>query len=234
MSTNGQDVNGTDSSNNNSNTPSTIEECITRIFIDIDERLKHVDNIDRSGSTATCVLISPKTYYFINLGDSRSILAGDPRGRRDCGNLIFATADHKPSEPIETQRIRNAGGKVNQGRINSQLAVARAFGDYDYKAQNMRPEDQMVTPVPTVTAIPRSIHHSGIILACDGIWDVLSSEQVAMQVSFFWQSTKDISDFASRLIFNALCKVIFFTIVVIYLKCKKLTAWDNSQWNGIV
>ena len=47
--------------------------------------------------------------------------------------VYFGTADHKPVNPEERQRIENAGGMVLIQRINGALAVSRALGDFDYK-----------------------------------------------------------------------------------------------------
>merc|ERR1711892_635859 len=81
---------------------------------------------DRSGATATGVLITPKNYFVFNVGDSRTILVRDSK-------LHFSSMDHKPMGEIEKKRIQQAGGKIIINRINGSLAVSRALGDFDYK-----------------------------------------------------------------------------------------------------
>jgi len=60
------------------------------------------------------------------------------------------------------------------------MAVARAFGDFDYKSNpTLGPEQQAVTVIPDVKTFVRSPKDLYLVLACDGIWDVMSNEQVA-------------------------------------------------------
>ena len=72
-------------------------------------------------STATGVLITPKHFFFFNIGDSRTLLI---RNRE----VAFASHDHKPTNDDEKRRIENAGGRVMIQRINGSLAVSRALG----------------------------------------------------------------------------------------------------------
>lgn len=99
-------------------------------FLKIDEYMRNFSDLrngmDRSGSTAVGVMISPKHIYFINCGDSRAVLYRS-------GQVCFSTQDHKPCNPREKERIQNAGGSVMIQRVNGSLAVSRALGDYDYK-----------------------------------------------------------------------------------------------------
>jgi len=96
--------------------------------------------------------------------------------------VYFATADHKPVNPEERQRIENAGGMVLIQRINGALAVSRALGDFDYKrVDNMSQEEQLVSPVPVISKIDRCTENddykdSYSIIACDGIYDVINNE----------------------------------------------------------
>lgn len=79
-----------------------------------------------SGCTAIIVLIIGNIILCINLGDSRAILSKQ-------GKVIQLSKDHKPYNADEKQRIELAGGNVYQDRVQGQLAVSRAFGDFLYK-----------------------------------------------------------------------------------------------------
>ena len=154
-----------------------IENAIKSAFFELDSSMRQnadaENGLDRSGSTSVCVLISPTHFYFINCGDSRGLLCKN-------GKVVFATADHKPCNPLERERIQKAGGSVMLQRVNGSLAVSRALGDYEYKSTEDRgPSEQLVSPEPDVTIIDRNEHEDEfIILACDGIFDVSSDEEL--------------------------------------------------------
>lgn len=119
----------------------------------------------------TSVFVTPTTFYFTNLGDSRTVLN---RGTK----LAFQTRDHKPYNQHERNRIKDAGGFVMNGRVDGGLAVSRAFGDFIYKQRPDLPAaEQKVSAEPTVDAVPREHDKDNfLLLACDGVWDVMSSE----------------------------------------------------------
>ena len=86
--------------------------------------------------------------------------------------------DHKPYHEEEKQRIIKAGGIVFNGRVNGDLAVARAFGDFAYKQRADLPaEEQEVSCQPDVLVRERSQGDNYIVFACDGIWDAIPEPQ---------------------------------------------------------
>merc|ERR1712110_101223 len=105
-----------------------VETTIKKSFLTMDSILREqlLNQGDRSGSTCTALLVTPKHFFFINCGDSRGILVRENK-------VHFATADHKPTVDSERDRIVRAGGLVMSQRINGSLAVSRALGDFDYK-----------------------------------------------------------------------------------------------------
>ncbi|KAK5599506.1 Protein phosphatase 1B [Crenichthys baileyi] len=146
-------------------------------FLKIDEHMRSFSDLrngmDRSGSTAVGILLSPDHFFFINCGDSRAVLYRNSQ-------VCFSTLDHKPCNPRERERIQNAGGSVMIQRVNGSLAVSRALGDYDYKCVDGKgPTEQLVSPEPEVYVMVRAPEQDQfIILACDGIWDVMSNEEL--------------------------------------------------------
>lgn len=162
----------------------TAEQVATGIrngFLCLDDQMRAIPEVasgeDKSGSTAVCALVSPSHLYFANCGDSRAVLcrAGAP---------AFSTRDHKPINPGEKERIQRAGGSVMIQRVNGSLAVSRALGDFEYKQVAGRgPCEQLVSPEPEVTVRPRELATDEfMVLACDGIWDVLSNEELCQFV----------------------------------------------------
>ena len=78
----------------------------------------------------------------------------------------------------ERQRIIKAGGFVSEGRVNGSLALSRALGDFDYKGnKELCEKEQAVTAFPEIREFQLQGGDEFMILACDGIWDVLTSEQ---------------------------------------------------------
>jgi serine/threonine protein phosphatase PrpC len=94
--------------------------------------------------------------------------------------MVLQTVDHKPDHPLEKLRIEAAGGRVTRQyppRVDGILAVSRALADFDFKkSETAKPADQKVTCMPDVYEISGLKVGSLIILACDGVWDVMSSE----------------------------------------------------------
>lgn len=131
------------------------------------------------GSTAVCVLMTPPTadaphgmLYCANVGDSRAVLA---RG----GEYVPLSTDHKPALTDERLRVIFAGGFVRANRVNGQLAMSRALGDFCYKCHEKLPATkQMVTALPEVKTIALRGDEEFVVLACDGIWDCKTSEEV--------------------------------------------------------
>ncbi|CAK9814010.1 Protein phosphatase 1B [Anthophora quadrimaculata] len=146
-------------------------------FLRLDDEMRELPEMssgtEKSGSTAVCAFISPRNIYIANCGDSRAVLcrAGDP---------VFSTQDHKPVLPAEKERIQNAGGSVMIQRVNGALAVSRALGDYEYKNLKDRgPCEQLVSPEPEIFVRDRDDEHDEfLVLACDGIWDVMNNEDL--------------------------------------------------------
>jgi len=126
--------------------------------------------MERSGSTAVVVLLTPTHIVTANAGDSRAIL-------RRSGRVLPLSFDHKPSDLGERRRILAGGGYVKNKRVDGDLAVSRAFGDYTYKCNNR------VIVNPDFTVYPRdSKSDEFLVLACDGIWDVASNKECSEYV----------------------------------------------------
>jgi protein phosphatase 2C family protein 2/3 len=95
------------------------------------------------------------------------------------GRVQNLSYDHKPNNELEARRIVAAGGWVEFNRVNGNLALSRALGDFVFKKnEDKRPEEQIVTACPDVHMRDLTPDHEFMVLACDGIWDVLSNEEV--------------------------------------------------------
>lgn len=125
-----------------------------------------------SGCTASVSIISRDKIWVANAGDSRSVLGVKGRAKP----LSF---DHKPQNEGEKARISAAGGFVDFGRVNGNLALSRAIGDFEFKkCADLAPEQQIVTAYPDVTVHEITEDDEFLVIACDGIWDCQSSQAV--------------------------------------------------------
>lgn len=171
-------------------------------FLGMDRRLRKsfsAQAVNACGSTCVAALVWPLSesdcnsnsgslkVAIANLGDSRGLVV---RRQEECSlELLGETEDHKPSLPRETARVQAAGGSVTAGgpwqgpaRVDGILAVSRAFGDFLLKGNSaLAPERQKVSAVPDITEINCKAGDL-IVLASDGVFDVLSSAEVAKLV----------------------------------------------------
>ncbi|KAJ1533888.1 Protein phosphatase 2C 2 [Nowakowskiella sp. JEL0078] len=142
-------------------------------FLNTDIDIKEDLPSDPSGCTAVASIITEDRRIFVaNAGDSRAVLSGN-------GTAVPLSDDHKPMNPLESQRIVAAGGFVEFGRVNGNLALSRALGDFDFKQnQSMSAENQIVTADPDISERKLEKTDEFLIIACDGIWDCMTSQQV--------------------------------------------------------
>jgi serine/threonine protein phosphatase PrpC len=123
-----------------------------------------------------------------NVGDSRVIVV------REDGTLVSLTEDHKPNSLEEGKRIVAAGGHVAMNRVDGQLAMSRAMGDWQYKANpDLALEDQKVIPVADVT---RAVVQEGdmVVVMCDGIVEQMDNEMVRSIAHTHVQALGDLSE----------------------------------------
>eukprot|EP00927_Polykrikos_kofoidii_P010716 TRINITY_DN14515_c0_g1_i1.p1 TRINITY_DN14515_c0_g1~~TRINITY_DN14515_c0_g1_i1.p1 ORF type:complete len:406 (+),score=46.76 TRINITY_DN14515_c0_g1_i1:127-1344(+) len=175
----------------------TRRKAVESAFFALDSTVESVigkEFATTSGSTCTmaavwpepCVDASCQSYDYrlmlSNLGDTRGIVVRSAQ-------VLFETKDHKPEVPAEAQRIREAGGNIitpqrgpGPARVDNDLACARSFGDHRLKQnKNRGPGEQKISIVPDVFEFECQ-RGDIVVLACDGVFDVLTSMEVARLV----------------------------------------------------
>ena len=137
------------------------------------------DHPVQAGCTAVVVLASQRQQrlYCANAGDSRAVLSRQ-------GVAVPLSKDHKPNDETEEARVVNAGGFVECAngffRINGNLNLSRSIGDLKYKGDSsLDPAAQIITAEPDVLAIDVDPSKDDFfVVACDGVFDVLSSQEL--------------------------------------------------------
>ncbi|KAE8664374.1 Protein phosphatase 2C 16 [Hibiscus syriacus] len=146
------------------------KKAFTNCFVKVDAEVEGRDGHEpvapeTVGSTAVVSLICSSHIVVANCGDSRAVLC---RGKEP----MALSVDHKPNREDEYERIEAAGGKViqwNGHRVFGVLAMSRSIGD-----RYLKP---WIIPEPEVTFVPRVKEDECLILASDGLWDVMTNEE---------------------------------------------------------
>mmetsp|Transcript_15246 Transcript_15246/g.46030 ORF Transcript_15246/g.46030 Transcript_15246/m.46030 type:complete len:410 (+) Transcript_15246:141-1370(+) len=186
----------------------------------LDELRELEDEDDRiAGSTATVAMVRGDKIIVANVGDSRAVLCRQ-------GMPVDLTTEHRvygdsPVVAKEIARVEEAGGWVADGRVCDVIAVSRAFGDIQFKEAQGRKDmlDQGVeygqweqdfvdtvdfksSPVlaaPDVTEIPLKDLDEFLVIASDGLWDVMSSKDVIHFARTSFQKKADAQQVADKL-----------------------------------
>ena len=141
----------------------------TDLFKDIDRKLKDLNYLE-VGSTAVIAYIikernnNKKYLYCANIGDSRCILIKSNEWKR-------ISYDDRATDKKEYDRIIKDGGVVMDGRVYGQLMLSRAFGDWEIKKYGVSNE-------PHVSKTELTKDDLFIIMASDGVWDVLGESEI--------------------------------------------------------
>ncbi|KNZ71604.1 Phosphatase 2C like protein [Termitomyces sp. J132] len=117
--------------------------------------------------------LTGRTAIAANAGDSRSVIGVS-------GKVKSLSYDHKTNLfQSERARIYAAGGYLEDGRVNGNLLLSRAIGDFIYKKNSgLDAEEQIITANLDVIVHEISEEDEFFVIACDGIWDCLSSREV--------------------------------------------------------
>mmetsp|Transcript_4471 Transcript_4471/g.7470 ORF Transcript_4471/g.7470 Transcript_4471/m.7470 type:complete len:379 (+) Transcript_4471:202-1338(+) len=147
----------------------------------IDESAEPEDNLPQAGCTAVVAVKCGDELFVANAGDSRGVLCRN-------GRALALSEDHKPAQEGERSRIIAAGGFLSEiggvCRVNGNLNLSRAIGDLKYKGNTELPaSQQIITAQPDICKISLTSEDRFFVLACDGVWDVMSNQDVVDFIS---------------------------------------------------
>ncbi|CAM9633145.1 unnamed protein product [Ectocarpus sp. 6 AP-2014] len=136
------------------------------------------------GTTAVVAVLTPGNLYVANCGDSRAVLCKE-------GVATAMSTDHKPCVYTERSRVIRCGGQqVIPGEFGGvarvtapgsmvAMATSRSLGDFHFKRNyNADQSEQVVSPAAEVVCVRRALGDEFLILGTDGVWDVLSNQEV--------------------------------------------------------
>ena len=179
------EINNINFGTNDEENISNIIESIKSAFMKIDQNILANENFTNDvGSTATLIFIYynnlnenilnnnndngnknvERTLICANIGDSNGYLITK-------SNISQITKPHKCEDTSEVQRIKDTGGIVFQGRIFGKLILTRTLGDKEMKKYG-------VIPVPDFYTKKIEKDDLFVIIASDGIWDVINEEEL--------------------------------------------------------
>lgn len=155
-----------------SKAPAAVPDALIRAFA-VTDRSMLSSGINTSGCTACCCLLqeekASRTIYTAHLGDARAVIC-----RGGLAVRLTSMSDHKATDPAEARRVMEAGGQILNERVNGMLAISRAFGDHQLKMPAL-PTD-VVSNEPDITSTTLTDKDMFVIVACDGLWDVVEDQ----------------------------------------------------------
>ncbi|CAH9074053.1 unnamed protein product [Cuscuta epithymum] len=141
-----------------------IKEAVKNGYLKTDTEFLKQDL--QGGSCCVTAFISNSNLVVSNAGDCRAVVSNGGIGEA-------LTSDHRPSRTDEKERIEALGGFVGCSRgvcrIQGSLAVSRSIGDRSLK--------QWVIAEPETRVITLHSQLEFLILASDGLWDKVSTQE---------------------------------------------------------
>ncbi|EAS03169.2 protein phosphatase 2C containing protein (macronuclear) [Tetrahymena thermophila SB210] len=163
-------------------TPKDVVDVLKRTFLRVDELVKQKCKSQEVGSTACIGFIrleeAKRVLYIANVGDTAGLVLDDTQAHN-------VTIEHKASNPREIERIKKAGGSVIYDRVAGVLAVSRAFGDHSLRNFG-------VIAQPDVTRMELRMIHKYLVVASDGLWDVVIPKEV-LEVSKLKSNSEEVA-----------------------------------------
>mmetsp|Transcript_71975 Transcript_71975/g.127215 ORF Transcript_71975/g.127215 Transcript_71975/m.127215 type:complete len:341 (+) Transcript_71975:79-1101(+) len=172
-----------------------MQEAYTLAMAECEEQLKKVH-----ATAGTCVCsctIAGGVVWCANLGDCRAgliCLEESAASGAKAESITWMSRDHKASMAYERKRILDAGGQVNDGRVEG-LEPSRTLGDFDVKLSTKPGVISIVPEVRQFELLPGENGRRAILVTgTDGVWDVITGQDICKLVA----ARKDLSHFFSN------------------------------------
>ncbi|OIV91024.1 hypothetical protein TanjilG_16984 [Lupinus angustifolius] len=215
-----EDVNFPQTSEVDSEFLQELENSLTESFLLADSALADDCNVNSSsGTTALTALIFGRLLMVANAGDCRAVLCRK-------GEAIDMSQDHRPIYPSERMRVEELGGFIDDGYLNGVLSVTRALGDWDMKLP--KGSSSPLIAEPEFRQVILSEDDEFLIMGCDGIWDVMSSQHAVGLVRRGLRRHDDPEQCARDLVMEALRLNTFDNLTVIIVCFSSLDHRESS------
>ncbi|ERN03254.1 probable protein phosphatase 2C 47 [Amborella trichopoda] len=187
-----------------------MENSVREAFLTADLALGSDCSISSSsGTTVLTALIFGRLLLVANAGDCRAVLCRK-------GEAVDMSHDHKPLSPSERQRVESCNASVDDGGyLNGLLGVTRALGDWDIKGSPTAASTSPLIAEPEFRRTLLSEDDEFLIMGCDGIWDVMTSEKAVGIVRRGLRRHNDPERCARELVMEALRLHTFDNLTVI-------------------
>ncbi|CAJ1963093.1 unnamed protein product [Sphenostylis stenocarpa] len=173
-----------------------LEDSHKKAFLGADLALADEQSVSSScGTTALTALVIGRHLMVANAGDCRAVLC-----KR--GVAVEMSQDHRPSYLQERRRVEEMGGFIDDGYLNGYLSVTRALGDWDLKFP-LGSGSPLIAD-PDVQVVTLTEEDEFLIIGCDGIWDVMSSQDAVSLVRRGLRRHDDPQQCATELVKEAL------------------------------
>lgn len=215
-----------------------IEEAIREGFIQTEKQFEEEtirEKIHGGVGTTACVgIIFKHTLYIANVGDSAAILCRK-------GKPIPLTNPHTVKNPKEKDRISSLGGVIvkdqrlghplwNPHLIN--IGVTRAFGDFYFKQKEWTDgKPSGLTAEPEIVQLPLTTDDYFLLLASDGFWDVIGTQQAISLITTKIGEKQDLNLICKELTDLALKRATEDNTTVLLVKLKSLGAVSQPNSN---
>lgn len=147
-----------------------IEKSFGDTFAQMENSIKEISNSSTCGSTATVVLIVNKIIYCANIGNTSCYSIYNKN------QIKKISIDHDCKNQTEIERVKQNGGEIFNKRVFGSLSLTRCFGDFDFKAYG-------VSAKPTISKKKIVKEENFLIIASDGVWDVIHEEELKGYIS---------------------------------------------------
>ncbi|CAN1859218.1 Probable protein phosphatase 2C 49 [Linum perenne] len=182
-----------------------VENSLREAFLLADLALADDGSVSSSsGTTAIAAFVFERLLLVANAGDCRAVLCRK-------GEAIDMSQDHRPIYPSERRRVEQLGGFIDDGYLN-------ALGDWDMKnppACTSSPPSSPLISEPEFRRLSLTEDDEFLIIGCDGIWDVMSSQHAVGIVRRGLRRHDDPEQCARDLVMEALRRNTFDNLTVI-------------------